>query len=86
MASLQNEKVLRDRSEKSVLGKLSERQTALFTLLSAKDWDDHYPRINPAATKLLASSNPEKQWNLVNDWARRWPGKISKPGVIQFLA
>jgi len=33
MASLHNEKVLRDRLEKSVLGRLSKRQTALFTLL-----------------------------------------------------
>ena len=86
MASLQNEKVLRDRSEKSVLGKLSDRQNSLFTLLSAEDWEDHHPRLNPAATKPLSSQNPEKQWNLISDWAMRWPGRVSKSGVIQFLA
>ena len=86
MASLQNEKVLRDRSEKSVLGKLSDRQNSLFVLLSAEDWEDHCPQLNPAATKLLSSQNPEKQWNLINDWAMRWPGRVSKSGVIQFLA
>ena len=85
MASLQNEKVLRDRSEKSVLGKPSDRQNSLFILLLAEDWEDHCPRLNPAATKLLSSQNLEKQWNLISDWATRWPGRVSKSGVIQFL-
>ena len=71
MASLQNEKALRDRSEKSVLGKPSDQQNSLFVLLSAEDWEDCYPQLNPAATKLLSSQNLEKQWNLISDWATR---------------
>jgi hypothetical protein len=27
-----------------------------------------------------------KQWNLIEDWSRRWPGLVSKQGVIQFLS
>lgn len=72
--------------EKSVLGKLSERQKDLFTLLAAKDWYDTHPRLNRATERLLASRAPEKQWNLIEDWSRKWPGLVSKQGVVQFLS
>jgi hypothetical protein len=72
--------------EKSVLGRLSERQKDLFTLLSARDWHDEEPQLNPNAKKLLKSNGAENQWNLVDDWSRSWPGMISKPGCIQFLS
>jgi hypothetical protein len=86
MAHVQNEKLQKDRVERSALGKLSERQKDLFTLLAARDWRDTDPMLNTQTTRLLGSRNPERQWNLLEDWSRRWPGNISKQGVIQFLS
>jgi hypothetical protein len=65
---------------------LSERQKDLFTLLAAKDWYDTRPQLNRATERLLASRAPEKQWNLIEDWSRKWPGLVSKQGVVQFLS
>jgi hypothetical protein len=86
MAQVQNEKLQKDQVERSAIGKLSERQKDLFTLLAARDWRDSDPALNTQTTRLLGSRNPERQWNLLEDWSRRWPGNISKQGVIQFLS
>jgi hypothetical protein len=86
MAYIQNERLQKDRVKKSVLGKLSERQKDLFILLAADGWRDYSPKLNKSTQRLLSSQSPEKQWNLVQDWSRRWPGLVSKQGVIQFLA
>jgi hypothetical protein len=85
LAYAQNEKLKKESAEKSALGKLSERQKDLFLLLSARDWHERHPRINRSVETLLQSRQPEKQWNLVLDWSRRWPGLVSKQGLIQFL-
>jgi hypothetical protein len=86
MAYVQNERLQKDKVEQSVLGKLSERQKDLFTLLAAGSWHDTPPKLNNATQRLLSSQSPEKQWNLIQDWSWRWPGVASKQGVIQFLA
>jgi hypothetical protein len=86
MAHVQNEKLQKDRVERSALGKLSERQKDLFTLLAARNWSDTDLGLNTQTTRLLGSRNPERQWNLLEDWSRRWPGNISKQGAIQFLS
>jgi hypothetical protein len=65
LAQAQNDNLRKDRVEKSVLGKLSERQKDLFTLLAARDWYDTHPTLNRATERLLASRAPEKQWNLI---------------------
>jgi hypothetical protein len=86
LAQAQNDSLRKDRVERSVLGKLSERQKDLFTLLAAKDWYDTRPALNRATERLLSSRVPEKQWNLIEDWSRKWPGLVSKQGVVQFLS
>jgi hypothetical protein len=86
LAYAQNERLKKESAEKSALGKLSERQKDLFLLLSARDWHDRNPRLNRSVEALLQSRQPEKQWNLVLDWSRRWPGMVSKQGMIQFLS
>jgi hypothetical protein len=86
LAQAQNDNLQKDRAERSALGKLSERQKDLFTLLAAKDWYDTRPKLNRATERLLSSRVPEKQWNLIEDWSRKWPGLVSKQGVVQFLS
>jgi hypothetical protein len=86
LAQAQNDNLQKDRVEKSVLGKLSERQKDLFTLLAAKDWYDTRPTLNRGTEQLLSSRVLEKQWNLIEDWSRKWPGLVSKQGVVQFLS
>jgi hypothetical protein len=86
LAQAQNDNLQKDRAELSALGKLSERQKDLFTLLAAKDWYDTRPKLNRATERLLSSRVPEKQWNLIEDWSRKWPGLVSKQGVVQFLS
>jgi hypothetical protein len=86
LAHTQNENLQKDLAEKSVLGKLSERQKDLFTLLAARDWYDTHPKLNRATERLLSCRAPEKQWNLIEDWSRKWPGLVSKQGVVQFLS
>jgi hypothetical protein len=86
MAHVQNEKLQKDRVEPSALGHLFERQKDLFTLLAARNWSDTDPGLSTQTTRLLGSRNPERQWNLLEDWSCRWPGNISKQGAIQFLS
>jgi hypothetical protein len=86
LAQAQNENLQRARADKSVLGKLSQRQRDLFTLLAAKDWNNTSPMLNEETENLLSYRAPEKQWNLIDDWSRSWPGLVSKQGVVQFLS
>jgi hypothetical protein len=86
LAQVQNDNLRKDRVEKSVLVKLSERQKDLFTLLATKDWYDTHPTLNRATERLLSSRVPENQWNLIENWSREWPGLVSKQGVVQFLS
>jgi hypothetical protein len=55
LAQAQNDSLRKDRVEKSVLGKLSQRQKDLFTLMAAKNWYDTRPSLNRATERLLAS-------------------------------
>ena len=55
-------------------------------MLAAKDWNNTSPMLNEETENLLSYRAPEKQWNLIDDWSRSWPGLVSKQGVVQFLS
>jgi hypothetical protein len=86
MTRYQKKAFERDAKKKSMLSRLSKQQAQLFTLLSARDWHDHRPKINPSTEGLLEDRDPEKAWNLVQDWTRHWSGQVSKGGLINFLS
>jgi hypothetical protein len=76
----------KEKRKSSVLGRLDEEQKSLFTLLAATDWRDSHPTMPKEALRLLEDRDAEKTWNIVRGWERLWPGTISKPAFIQFLA
>jgi hypothetical protein len=86
MTRFQKKAFERDNKKKSMLSRLSKQQAQLFTLLSARDWHDYRPKINQATEGLLEDRDPEKAWNLVQDWTRHWSGQVSKGGLISFLS
>ncbi len=86
MTKFQKKAFERNAKKKSMLSRLSKQQAQLFTLLSARDWHDYRPKINPSTEGLLEDRDPEKAWNLVQDWTKHWSGQVSKGGLINFLS
>ena len=86
MTKFQKKAFERDAKKKSMLSRLSKQQAQLFTLLSARDWHDYRPKINPATEGLLGDRDPEKAWNLVQDWTHHWSGQVSKGDLVSFLS
>jgi hypothetical protein len=86
MTRYQKKAYEREATKKSMLSRLSKQQAQLFTLLSARDWHDYRPKINPSTEGLLEDRDPEKAWNLVQDWTKHWSGQVSKGGLINFLS
>jgi hypothetical protein len=70
----------------SMLSQLSKQQAQLFTLLLARNWHNYRPKINPSTEGLLKDRDPEKAWNLIQDWTKHWSGQVSKGGLINFLS
>lgn len=86
MTKYQKRAYQQDAKKKSILSRLSKQQAQLFTLISARDWHDYRPRINSSTEGLLEDRDPEKAWNLVQDWTKHWSGQVSKGGLINFLS
>jgi hypothetical protein len=86
MTKYQKKAYERDAKKKSMLSRLSKQQAQLFTLISARDWHDYRPKINSSTEGLLEDRDPEKAWNLVQDWTKHWSGQVSKGGLINFLS
>jgi hypothetical protein len=70
MTSSQIKRDHREDKKKSMLSRLAPEAGSLFMLLSAKSWKDTSP-------KLL---------NLTKSLSKRWTRKISKKGILSFLA
>ena len=86
MTKFQKKAFERDAKKKSMLSRLSKQQAQLFTLLSARDWEDYRPKINQATEGLQEDRDPEKAWSLVQDWTRHWSCQVSKGGLVSFLS
>jgi hypothetical protein len=86
MTKYQRKAFEREASKKSMLSRLSKQQAQLFTLISARNWRDYRPKINSSTEGLLEDRDPEKAWNLVQDWTKHWSGQVSKGGLINFLS
>jgi hypothetical protein len=56
----------REEKKSSMISRLSEEQSDLFTLLSAHDWRDHHPRpLSAFASQLLSDKDPWKAHSLI---------------------
>lgn len=86
LTKLQTQSVERERRKTSVLGRLAPRQEFLFTALAARNWRDRSPRMSNEAELMLEDKDMERNWNIADDLMREWPGVMSKPAFIQFLA
>ncbi len=69
----------------SMISQLSSEQSELFTLLSAKDWNDHKPALSGFAQQLLADRDPFKAMNLITSETRAWRGTVGRRGITQFF-
>jgi hypothetical protein len=79
------EKTKEDR-KKSILGRLSLEQAALFKLLSAKDWYDEDPQINRFTRKLVEDKDHYKAVDTIASEMRSWAGQISHSQLSHFLS
>ena len=86
MTRYQKKAFERDAKKKVMLSPLSKQHAQLFTILSARDWHDHHPKINPSTEGLLEDRDPELAWKLVQDPMRHWSGQVSKGGLVNFLS
>jgi hypothetical protein len=76
----------REDNKTSMLSAFDEDTGRLFTLLSARDWDDDYPVLTPFMVKLTKDKNATKALNLVQGATRQWEGRICKSGLLNFLS
>jgi hypothetical protein len=70
MTQYQKKAYEQEAGKKLMLSRLSKQQAQLFTLLLARDWHDYRPKINSFTKGLLEDGDPEKAWNLVQDWTK----------------
>jgi hypothetical protein len=75
----------REEKKSSMISRLSEEQSDLFTLLSAQDWSDHHPRLSAFASQLLSDKDPWKAHSLITSETRSWRGMVCKRGITQFF-
>jgi hypothetical protein len=76
----------RDERKRSMLSRLSPEQAALFKLISARDWEDYDPVINPFTTKLIEDKDLTKAIDTIASELRRWPGQVSHRQLAAFLS
>jgi hypothetical protein len=75
----------REEHKTSMISRLSSEQSALFTLLSARDWRDYKPELSEFAKQLLADRDPFKAMNLITSETRSWRGTVGRRGITQFF-
>lgn len=69
-----------------MLSRMSDEQADLFRLLSARDWYDDEPELNPFTKKLVADKDLTKAIDVIASQLRRWPGQVSTKQLAMFLA
>jgi hypothetical protein len=69
-----------------MLSRYSPEQAALFKLISATDWDDEDPVINPFTTKLIEDKDLNKAVDTIASETRRWTGQVSSRQLASFLS
>jgi hypothetical protein len=76
----------KEEQKKSMLSCFSPEAANLFTMLSAANWMDATPQLNPFAKKLLADKDPTKALNLIHSSTWNWRGCVCEKGHIQFFS
>jgi hypothetical protein len=72
--------------KKSMLSGLAPEAAKLFKLLSARDWDDSNPRINPFVQELLSDKDTQQASGIMQTQTKRWAGEISDKGLLASFA
>ena len=78
----------REVERKKLTSVMTKEVGSLFRLLSAADWDDHDPEINPLMEQLLGDKDAAKALNLLRGEIERTKMRcsVSKSCLVQFLA
>ena len=72
--------------KKSMLSRLSPEAGTLFTLLSARNWNDGNPKLPSLTKKILEDRDSNRALGEVKSLSKRWTGRISEKGFLLFLA
>jgi hypothetical protein len=79
--------ITKDDTTKSALSRLAPDQAALFSLLTAPNFEtDGTPDLNAFTSKLTESRDPMRSINMVRQETRLWGGSISDKSLLQFLS
>jgi hypothetical protein len=68
--------------KKSMLSHLAPEATNLFELLSAWDWDNSDPRMNPFVQELLPDKDAQQALGVMQTQTKRWSGEISDKRLL----
>ena len=75
----------KDKKE-SMLSRLLPKGGSLFKLHSANSWKDENPKLQAFTKKILEHQDSQRALREMNSISKRWSGKISKKGILSFLA
>jgi hypothetical protein len=86
MTSSQIKRDHREDKKKSMLSRLAPEAGSLFMLLSAKSWKDTSPKLLDLTKKILEERDSNRALGEMRSLSKRWTRKISKKGILSFLA
>jgi hypothetical protein len=72
--------------KKSMLSRLAPEAAKLFDLLSARNWNDSEPRMNPFVKDLISDKDPQRASGIMLTRTKKWSGEISDKGLLAFFA
>jgi hypothetical protein len=72
--------------KRSMLSRLAPEAAKLFDLLSARDWDDSNPKMNPFLRDLISDKDSHRASGIMMTRTKKWSGEISDKGLLSFFA
>jgi hypothetical protein len=83
-AALKRDK--REDKRKSMLSRLSPEAARLFSLLSAQDWHDKDPKLNPFMRQLVSDKDSLRALGIMQTQTKKWSGQVSEKGLMGFFS
>jgi hypothetical protein len=72
--------------KRSMLSHLAPKAAQLFDLLSAKDWSNSDPKMNPFLKDLIFDKDSHRASGIMMTPAKKWSGEISDKCLLSLLA
>ena len=89
LTAITDQQLKRDTKEdkkKSMLSRLLPEAAKLFDLLSAKDWSNSRPKMNPFMKDLCSDKDSQRALRIMRTATKKWSSLVSEKGLLAFFA